>query len=53
MVVLKPLPSASYQDVINALDEMTINRVLRYGIVDVSANERAYLLSKQRGKVIH
>jgi len=50
MVVLKPLPSASYQDVINALDEMTINRVLRYGIVDVSANEKSYLSSKQYGQ---
>ena len=46
MVVLKPLPSASYQAVINALDEMLINGVSRYSVVDASANEKAYLSSK-------
>jgi biopolymer transport protein ExbD len=46
MVLIKPLPSASYQDVINALDEMKINGVSRYGIVDASPVERDYISVK-------
>ena len=46
MVVLKPLHSASYQNVINALDEMLINGVSRYSVIDASANEKAYPAAK-------
>ena len=42
MVIIKPLPTASYQDVINALDEMLLNGVSRYSVVDASANEKKY-----------
>ena len=50
MVAIKPLPSASYQDVINALDEMLINNVSRYGIMNVSEEEKQLIAShgKQR-----
>lgn len=47
LVVIKPLPSASYQDLMNALDEMLINGVSRYSVVDASAGEKAYTASKQ------
>lgn len=43
MVVIKPLPTASYQNVINALDEMLLNGVSRYTVVDASPSERDYL----------
>ena len=46
MVVIKPMPSASYQDVINALDEMQINKVTHYAIIDASAQEKAYVAMK-------
>lgn len=43
MVGIKPIASASYQDVINALDEMKINEVKRYGIMKITNEESAYL----------
>ena len=46
MVVIKPTPSASYQEVMNALDEMLINGISRYSIVDASAKEKEYLAAR-------
>ena len=46
MVAIKPLPSASYQDVINALDEMLINKVSRYGIMNLSQEEKQWIASR-------
>jgi len=43
MVAIKPTASASYQDVMNALDEMHINEVKRYGIMKITDEETAYL----------
>lgn len=43
MVAIKPLPSASYQDVMNALDEMLINGVKRYGIINLSEEEKQFV----------
>ena len=40
MVAIKPLPTASYQEVINALDEMLINNVKRYGLINLSPEEK-------------
>jgi biopolymer transport protein ExbD len=40
MVAIKPLPTASYQQVINALDEMLINNVKRYGLINLSPEEK-------------
>ena len=48
MVVIKPTPSASYQDVMNALDEMLINGVMHYSVVDASSIEKDYLGSKHQ-----
>ena len=46
MVAIKPLPSASYQDVINALDEMLNNKVSRYGIMNLSKEEARLIASR-------
>ncbi len=48
MVAIKPASSASYQDVMNALDEMHLNDVKRYGIMRLSEPEKAFLLSIQQ-----
>ncbi len=48
MVAIKPTPSASYQDVMNALDEMHINSVKRYGIMQLSEPEKNFLLSSRQ-----
>jgi biopolymer transport protein ExbD len=39
MVVLKPTPDATYKNTVNILDEMTIDEVKRYAMVDVSPTE--------------
>jgi biopolymer transport protein ExbD len=42
MLLIKPTAGATYQNIINALDEVTINGVKKYAIVDPSAEEMAY-----------
>lgn len=42
LVLVKPLPSSSYQNLISALDEMLINGVGRYSVVPASDREKAY-----------
>ena len=39
MIVIKPTDDATYKDVIDALDEMTINDIKRYALVDISEVE--------------
>ena len=39
MVVLKPTQDATYKNTVNILDEMTIDEVKRYAMVDVSPTE--------------
>lgn len=43
VVVLKPVLSASYQQVLAALDEMQINLVTQYAVVDASDNEVTFM----------
>lgn len=43
VVLIKPLPTASYQTVMTALDEMQINGVKRYALVDATAAERLFV----------
>lgn len=47
IVLLKPLPSGTYQNVINALDEMQINAVQRYAVVDATGEEKNFVAKKQ------
>lgn len=42
VVLIKPLATASYQNVIAALDEMKINNVNHYALVDATPGEKAY-----------
>ena len=46
MIAIKLLASASYQQVLTALDEMKINNVSRYGIMELSPEERAYTTNR-------
>ena len=48
MLLIKPLNNASYQDVIDALDEALINNVQRYAIVQATTEERAYIQHLQK-----
>ena len=46
MVLIKPGSNASYNEVINVLDEMTINRVRKYAIVKMTGEETVWLKSR-------
>ena len=43
VVLIKPGVGCSYKNVISALDEMLINGVTRYAIVDQGADEKSYV----------
>lgn len=49
MVVIKPGETSTFKDVVNALDEMTINDIKRYALVDISEVE-GQLLKKSDGQ---
>jgi len=42
-ILIKPGPNSSYKNVVDVLDEMIINNVKRYSIVDVSEKEKNFL----------
>jgi len=41
--VLKPTQDATYKNTVNILDEMTIDGVKRYALVDISPDEYKYV----------
>ena len=43
VVLIKPLPTASYQQVITALDEMQINGVTKYALAEPTAAELLFV----------
>lgn len=43
VVVIKPNAEASYKNTIDILDEMTINNVGRYALVDITPEENAFV----------
>ena len=47
-VVIKPNDECTYKDVINILDEMAINVVKRYALVDISDGENQLILATER-----
>ena len=42
VVLIKPMTTASYQNVVAALDEMQINNVKHYALVDATPGEKVY-----------
>lgn len=42
MVLIKPMAASRYENVVNALDEMTINGVKRYAVVEPEQQEREF-----------
>jgi biopolymer transport protein ExbD len=47
MVILKPSSEASYKNTIQILDEMNINAVKRYALVDIDPDEYNWIRSKK------
>lgn len=45
VLLIKPLPTASYAAVVAALDEVSINNVKRYAVVDASVEEKGYVVA--------
>ncbi len=48
MVLIKPGGNACYKEVINVLDEMTINRVKKYALVKMTGEETVWLKGNLR-----
>jgi len=42
VVLIRPAASATYQDIVNVLDEMTINSIKRYAMDDVDESQKKY-----------
>ena len=49
VVVIKPNPEATYKNTVDMLDEMTINGVKRYAIVDIIPIEEELIKKTQGG----
>jgi biopolymer transport protein ExbD len=47
MVLIKATPRASYQNVVNLLDEMAIDAVSRYSVIEITENEKKLLQQKR------
>lgn len=51
VIVIKPTMKANFRDVVDALDEMTINDIKRYALVDVAEAEQTLInLTEGAGK---
>jgi|SRR6185312_1267133 len=48
MIILKPTSEASYKNTVDMLDEMAINQVRKYAMVDISPAEYQLVLEKER-----
>jgi biopolymer transport protein ExbD len=48
IIILKPSTSSSYKDIVDALDEMTINNVKRYGLSEMNTEEKLLLEKLKR-----
>lgn len=50
VVIIKPAKTASYKAVVDILDEMTINEIKRYALVDITDEELEYVKMKNKQK---
>ena len=48
MIIIKPSADASYENLVSMLDEMLINKVERYAIVDIAEDDKKLLAEKIR-----
>ena len=48
VVVIKPMPDATYRNTVDILDEMTINQVARYAMVDISPVEEQLIKATEQ-----
>jgi biopolymer transport protein ExbD len=46
MLLIKPLENSSYSSLMNTLDEVMINKVKKYAIVDVTDSEKDFISTK-------
>ena len=51
VVVIKPNKESTYKNTVDALDEMTINDVKRYALVDISEVENQLITVQKRDQV--
>jgi biopolymer transport protein ExbD len=49
VVVIKPSPESTYKNTVDMLDEMTINDVKRYALVDISDVELQFVKASEGG----
>ena len=47
MLIIKPAEASKFENLINALDEVRINDVLHYAIVDISPEEKMTMMQKR------
>jgi histidinol phosphatase-like enzyme len=52
MVIIKPTKDATYKNTVDMLDEMTIDQVNRYALVDLTPDEYKYVLATEQANGI-